>query len=95
MKALFCTRRGKGKEKEEKGRKGNGKSERKEDWKRDGSGNGGRERGYIELREGVMNRKETAEGEMDGEEKGMGKGKRREGGTMLLFPDQKTQFHSI
>ena len=41
-----------------------------------------------------MNRKETAEGEMDGEEKGMGKRKRREGGTMLLFPDQKTQFHS-
>ena len=28
IKALFCTRRGKGKGKEEKGRKGNGESER-------------------------------------------------------------------
>ena len=50
MKALSCTRRGKGKGKEEKGRKGNGESERKEDWKRDGWKGMG-----IELREGVMN----------------------------------------
>ena len=60
MKALFCTRRGKGKGKEEKGRKGNGECERKEDWKRDGSGNGGREK-WIELMEGVMNGKEKGE----------------------------------
>ena len=42
-----------------------------------------------------MNRKETAEGEMDGEEKGMGKRKRREGGTMLLFPDQKKRNFTV
>ena len=34
-------------------------------------------------------------GKLNGEEKGMGKGKRREGRTMLLFPYQKTQFLSI
>ena len=61
MKALFCTRMGKGKGKEEKGRKEKSESERglekgwvrsvRKRWKGKG----------IEIREGVMNGKEKGE----------------------------------
>ena len=46
-------------------------------------------------RKGDSGRGRGRVGKEKGEEKEMGTGKRREGGTLLLFPDQKTQFHSI